>query len=129
MEQGGKPAGRGQHLVPVMTDAFDVPHPVMGVPSSGSVPLSPTARRPSATTLTGCLCGSCLRSISDTSITALDAEIDLLNLRVLFELRRLAFKHCPAGLQDISIVGDVEGELQRLLGEQERQAFVVQAVQ
>src|SRR5215831_5570349 len=55
-----------------------------------------------------------------------DAEIDFLHLFVLFQIDRLAFEHGAAGLQHIGIIGDVERERDRLLGEQQRQSLLVQ---
>src|SRR6185503_14994323 len=58
-----------------------------------------------------------------------DAEIDLLHLRIVLELLGRAFQHGATGLQHIGMVGDVEGERDRLLRQQQGQALLVQAMQ
>src|ERR1700730_18683594 len=58
-----------------------------------------------------------------------DAKIDFLHLLILFQIGRLAFEHRAAGLQHIGVVGDVERERNRLLGEPKSQSVLAQTVQ
>src|SRR5262249_18321554 len=58
-----------------------------------------------------------------------DAEVNLLHLLVLFEIGGLPFQHGAAGLHPIGVIGEVERERDRLPGEQQRQALLVQPIE
>src|SRR5215467_10970458 len=58
-----------------------------------------------------------------------NAEIDFANLLVVLEVRRLALQGDAPGLQHVGIVGDAKRQRNRLLGQQQGQAFLMQALQ